>query len=57
MQVIRRFWKEETGAETVEYALVLGLMALAAVVGVTAAGNSVKTWWNSLSSYINGIPT
>jgi Flp pilus assembly pilin Flp len=57
MSLFRRFVKEDTGAETVEYALVLGLMALAAVVGITAAGNNVKNWWNALAAYIATVPT
>jgi Flp pilus assembly pilin Flp len=38
MDLINRFVTEDSGAETVEYALVLGLIALAAVVGMTAVG-------------------
>jgi Flp pilus assembly pilin Flp len=57
MSLFRRFVKEDTGAETVEYALVLGLMALAAVIGITAAGNNVKNWWNALAAYIATVPT
>ena len=55
MTLARRFWQEETGAETVEYALVLGFMALAAVAGLTAAGTAVSAWWNNLSAYIGTI--
>lgn len=53
MQLIRRFVVEEQGAETVEYALVLGLVALAAIVGLTAAGTSINAWWSGLASYIS----
>ena len=56
MSLIRRFVKEDTGAETVEYALVLGLMAIAAVAGITLAGQNVLKWWNSLASYIGTVP-
>lgn len=55
MTLARRFWQEETGAETVEYALVLGFMALAAVVGLTAAGSAVSQWWNNLATYIGTV--
>lgn len=57
MQLVRRFVQEDSGAETVEYALVLGLMALAAIVGISAAGTNVKTWWTNLAATINTIPT
>jgi len=56
MSLIRRFVKEEDGAETVEYALVLGLMALAAVVGIGAAGTAVNAWWNKLATYVGALP-
>ena len=56
MSLIRRFVKDEDGAETVEYALVLGLMALAAVVGIGAAGTAVNTWWKNLATYVGALP-
>ena len=56
MKLVRRLVQEERGAETVEYALVLGLVGLAAVVGLTAAGSSINTWWNSLATYLGSIP-
>ena len=57
MQLVRRFVAEEQGAETVEYALVLGLVGLAAVVGLTAAGSSINSWWNKLSTYLGTLPS
>ena len=56
MQLVRRFVAEEQGAETVEYALVLGLVGLAAVVGLTAAGGSINAWWGKLSTYLGTLP-
>lgn len=56
MKLFKRFVQEDKGAETVEYALVLGLVALAAVAGLTAAGNSVSAWWTGLSGQISTIP-
>ena len=53
--LVRRFAAEEDGAQTVEYALVLGLVALAAVTGLGLAGTAINTWWTNLSSYIGGI--
>jgi pilus assembly protein Flp/PilA len=47
MNQINRFVTEDTGAETVEYALVLGLLAVAAVVALTALGTSVSTMFNT----------
>ncbi len=55
MALIKRFIAEDSGAETVEYALVLALMALAAAVGITTAGQSLQSWWNTLSGTISGL--
>ena len=57
MELIKRLISEEEGAETVEYALVLALMALAAAAGVSTAGTKLGAWWNSLSTTINGLST
>lgn len=31
METIKRFWRDESGMETLEYALIAGLIAIAAV--------------------------
>jgi Flp pilus assembly pilin Flp len=51
------FVSDDRGAETVEYALVLRLTALAAVVGITSAGGSISAWWNGLAGTVNGPGT
>ena len=50
MNLINRFTHEDTGAETVEYALVLGLLAIAAVVAITALGTSVSGIYTSVTA-------
>ena len=50
MNLINRFVTEDTGAETVEYALVLGLLAIAAVVAITALGTSVSGIYTSVKN-------
>ena len=54
--IIRRLFRDESGAETVEYALVLGLMALAAAAAITVAGSNLSTWWSTLATSISTIP-
>ncbi len=56
MGLIKRFLRDETGADTVEYALVLGLVALAAVAGVTSVGTNLQTWWSHLGTTVGGLP-
>jgi pilus assembly protein Flp/PilA len=40
--LLKRLWKDEEGAAAAEYALILGLAALAIIVGATALGNAVN---------------
>ena len=48
MNLINRFVTEDPGAETVDYALVLGLNALAAFAGLTLLGDQLSTLWGNL---------
>jgi pilus assembly protein Flp/PilA len=50
MNLINRFVTEDSGAETVEYALVLGLIALAAVASMQLVGGQLVIIWSSLVS-------
>ena len=52
MRLLRRFWKEESGSETVEYGLVLSLVALAAFAGIEAAGGAIATMWSGLETQL-----
>jgi pilus assembly protein Flp/PilA len=47
MELINRFFTEEEGADAVEYALVIALIALAIVAGATAMGGAIS---NKLST-------
>ena len=55
MRVLHRLVRDEQGAETVEYALVLGLMAIAAIAGIGAAGTATNTLWQGLSNKISTL--
>jgi pilus assembly protein Flp/PilA len=48
MQFIQQFVREEEGQDVVEYALVLGLVAVAGIVALTAMGTSI-------SDLVNGV--
>jgi pilus assembly protein Flp/PilA len=41
-KLLSRLWKDEEGAAAAEYALILGLAALAIIVGATALGTEVN---------------
>jgi pilus assembly protein Flp/PilA len=49
---VRRFWKAEDGAAMVEYALLVGLIALIAIVGVAATGTSLNAQFSKMSCKI-----
>ncbi len=51
----QNWFQQEEGQDVVEYALLLGLVAIAAVLGLTAAGGSIQTWWTNLSTTIAGL--
>ena len=52
MNLIKRFVTDDTGAETVEYALVLGLLAIAAVVAITTLGGTINTIFTNVNARI-----
>lgn len=49
MRNFRLFLKEEDGPTTVEYALMLALIVLAAVAGIWALGTSVSSVFENIS--------
>ncbi len=51
-QYIRSLLSRERGEDVTEYALVLGLVAIAAVVAIGLVGGSLNTWWTNLHTQI-----
>ena len=47
---VRRLLGDEQGGEVLEYALVVGLIVVAAVTVVATVGNKVLARWNSVNS-------
>ena len=54
---LRGFVRKEEGQDLLEYALLVALIALGAVVAVTAAGTSVQTIFNNISDALDSMPT
>ncbi len=50
-----RLVREETGATAVEYALLVGLIAVVLIVGVGLFGGALNTFFNSLATWVSGI--
>lgn len=50
MELMKNFINDESGQGLVEYALIVGLIALVAVAAVALAGGHVNNIWNSIST-------
>jgi Flp pilus assembly pilin Flp len=48
--VLRRVVRDEQGGEVLEYALIAGLIVVAAIAMITAVGGKVVARWTSLNS-------
>ncbi len=48
--LFRRLLSEENGGEVIEYALVLGLVIVVAIVAVAAVGTKAVARWTSVNS-------
>lgn len=49
---IKRFTKDESGANGVEYALLAGLIAVAFIVGAGALGTNLNTFFNQIATCV-----
>jgi pilus assembly protein Flp/PilA len=54
MNLINRLIKEEAGQGLVEYALIVGLVALGCVLAVTAVGTDLGELWGRVSAKLDG---
>jgi len=48
----RQLAQEEEGASAIEYALITALIAMVLIVGVTALGTNLNTWYNNMATTI-----
>jgi pilus assembly protein Flp/PilA len=51
--LITKLSKDESGATAIEYGLIAALVAVAAIVGMTALGSSLNSIFSSVSTTIN----
>lgn len=56
MNIIRQFVRDDQGADLIEYALLVGLIALAAVTALGVLGGSITTLFTSISTTLDGLP-
>jgi len=50
--MIKKLFVEEEGADAVEYALLVSLIAIAIIVTVTALGSKINAVFNSVNSQL-----
>jgi pilus assembly protein Flp/PilA len=49
-RALGKVWRDEQGGEVIEYALILGLIVVAAIAIVGAVGTKVLARWTSVNS-------
>ena len=49
MNKLRSLWNDESGQDLAEYAMMIGLVALAVVVAVALLGTNVSTTFNDIN--------
>ena len=54
MEMVKRFIKDEQGLETVEYAIILGLIVVATITFVLAIGGKVKNAFENANESMTG---
>jgi len=52
MELIKHFFTDTEGADATEYALMIGLIALAIVVAVQTVGNNLKAGFNNIGNTV-----
>ena len=53
MNIISRFFRDESGATAIEYGLIAALIAVVIITGVTAVGTNLSTTFTTLSTKLN----
>jgi len=53
MTFIKNFIAEENGADMVEYALLIGLVALGALVALTSVGTELNSGFTNIKGKVN----
>jgi pilus assembly protein Flp/PilA len=53
MNMISRFFRDESGATAIEYGLIAALIAVVIITGVTAVGTNLSATFTTLSTKLN----
>ncbi len=53
LELFNKFWREEEGQDLVEYALIVALIALVAVITIKPLGNAISSVFQDATNRIN----
>jgi pilus assembly protein Flp/PilA len=53
-KLIKELWRDESGQDLIEYALVAALIALAATAGMSAVATQISSAFTSIATKFNG---
>jgi pilus assembly protein Flp/PilA len=51
-QLIVRFVRNDEGQDLIEYVLIGTLVSIAVVLGATALGTNLNTWYNNMATWV-----
>jgi pilus assembly protein Flp/PilA len=51
--VIARFVRDDQGQDLIEYVLIGTLVSIAVVLGATALGTNLNTWYNNMATWVS----
>ena len=54
--LLKRFVREETGQDLIEYALLAGFISLVAVFAITNVGVGINGVYNNINAQVGSIP-
>lgn len=54
---VKRFWSDRLGQDTVEYALTVGMVAVAAVAAMPQLSNTVNNIFSRVASMVASVVT
>ncbi len=57
VNAVKRFLVSDDGPTAVEYAVVAALVIIGAIVGITALGTGLNTWFSGIGGYVGGLGT
>ena len=55
LNIIRRFFKDESGASATEYAMLIVFVALAVAVGAQTLGSGINSLYSQIESTLSAI--